>query len=579
VKVCFKGGKSVLQIISGKFFGQNERIVLEGRGVLYSNFHWYPDVELEIGKLRAVNQAGFPYSYVFEYKNQLEKDTSSTIGFQLVRTGDSVIIEQFKYLSFFGLRAYFSNDKNDVLLHCDSRQREGYFSYYPSEFAKTFFSETHGKEQDVTRFQELLVRVLALSRQHYVAVMNCLKTLYDSLTLAKYNMDLAYSMLVYCIETLAQRFDKYQPTWEDYDEGVRTKLDRILSGVNSNEADKIRKTLLESSHLKLSKRFTGFVTDHTSEEFFTTDAEKINVAVKRSHLLQSVKSAYNMRSSYVHSLEPLFKQLKVSYDVEYIEWDRKLLLTYNGLFRLTHHVISHFIYNPPETNEKDEQVDWRNELPGSVNFTLHPMFWFGKDHNPESARDQLEAYLSMWEEFHVVRGEALTLDTLSGLVTHYESILPQTNENLRKYMLSMYYIYNITETERPQYKGIINAYKNFFETCKIESLVVIFFCHQRWDWELDECYNILKGHMQRKGTKGSVKVPVVLEVQMLLHLGNQFLNTNDDEKFRDLFQIALCELPGDPDAQALISNSLRNQIPVDVGNVIEAYVSKRKLRQ
>ena len=48
----------MLQIITGKFFGNNERYSTECRAILYSNFSWNDTIETKVLKMDPVESYG-----------------------------------------------------------------------------------------------------------------------------------------------------------------------------------------------------------------------------------------------------------------------------------------------------------------------------------------------------------------------------------------------------------------------------------------------------------------------------------------------------------------------------------------
>ena len=182
----------MLQIISGKFFKSDDRHVHDGKGILYSNYSWAAPIETCVATLEPVDHFREISSYVLVYVNQIEKNGV------LVITGDSEILEQFQLLATFGLRAYFTPFRDEVAQICRKTSLGGTDQYVPSQFIPRFFEGgTNGNQQEVTGFIELVKKVIGLKRQTYNAVMSAFKTLRDSLLASNYNLDLAYSMIVY----------------------------------------------------------------------------------------------------------------------------------------------------------------------------------------------------------------------------------------------------------------------------------------------------------------------------------------------------------------------------------------------
>ncbi|NGY85240.1 hypothetical protein F6Y05_02170 [Bacillus megaterium] len=84
-------------------------------------------------------------------------------------------------------------------------------------------------------------------------IIKCLDRLVESIRTVKYDINAAYSMLVYALETLSQSFDNFTPTWEDYDQKVRRKLDKVFKDLKVEQSTALKDVLLDSAHLKLQK--------------------------------------------------------------------------------------------------------------------------------------------------------------------------------------------------------------------------------------------------------------------------------------------------------------------------------------
>jgi hypothetical protein len=116
------------------------------------------------------------------------------------------------------------------------------------------------------RHTVLIEKAIRLPRAKYVALIDVLDAVDRSLQAINGSLDLAYSLLVYALESLAQKFDRYQPKWDDYDQQLRGKLDKALKADPQLEAE-VRSILVEASHLKLNTRFRDFVETHISTDF------------------------------------------------------------------------------------------------------------------------------------------------------------------------------------------------------------------------------------------------------------------------------------------------------------------------
>ncbi|WP_410511753.1 hypothetical protein PaeBR_17010 [Paenibacillus sp. BR2-3] len=456
----------MLQIISGKFYKTNSIEAHEGLGVLYSNLRLHQPLKTCIGTLTPIDTHGVVSSYVFSYTNQLEVEYSG--GATLVRTGDPEIIHQFKLLCYFGLKAFFSTEKNDVILNCRSGRSNITDYFQPYKYVSRYFNEEISCSQDdLNRFVEFVSKVISLPRIVYKLLIACLDNLYHSFLTLNHNIDLSYSLIVYCLESLSQNFDQYEPTWNDYDQNVRTKLDKILFKIDDEKADNIRQILAQSSHLKLQKRFVDFIQSYIDDEYFINIEEGVHYPLRKSDVSAALINAYTMRSQYVHKLGTMIKQLKIDQIAgdEVFTWDNTPYLTFNGFQRLVRHVIINFINYQPSVER--EEYNWRDDLPGIVYFKLSPEYWVHQSSNftYEYADKKLEGFLQIVEG--LFRHDSNFID-ISELMKVYDSIIFTSPRKHQLPMVALYLIYTFFFTEIKdinKYQKIIGISKGLFKEC------------------------------------------------------------------------------------------------------------------
>lgn len=298
----------MLQIISGKFFGEGERYESGRKGILYSNLSWVRSIETCVGTLEPVDTGGSEVSsYVFSYLNQIEKEPAGGT----VRVGDPEIVEQFGLLCMIWFEAFFDSDKQNVIINCREKPAHAGDYYVGSKFAKPYLTPernvTVEQEEGFVRFVD---KVIGLPRRDYLAVMSFLQTVSHALHALRQNLDLAYSMLVYALEALSQGRSSYLPRWGDYDPNVKEQLDPVLDGLESETSETIRDVLLQNAHLKLQQQFLDFTVSHVPDNFFVENAEQVERPVRYSVVKRALKNAYQARSRYVHVLRPIIHQLK-----------------------------------------------------------------------------------------------------------------------------------------------------------------------------------------------------------------------------------------------------------------------------
>jgi hypothetical protein len=366
----------MLQIISGKFYKNPDRYSTPAKGITFSNYHTVAPINTCVATLEPVESyTSATGAYVINYTNVIEKP-KQVPKIAVVRGGDWVIVRQFELLCIFGLRAFFDGDRHAVEVNCRAKPSQATDQYVPAHYTERFFDPAiMASPEDADRFGKFVEKVIGLPRKHYTAVINALETFAHSLEIINYHLDLAYSMLVYSLESLCQTFDAYTPVWDDYEDEVREELDTLLAGIDPAKAVSIRGALLRAGHLRLRRRFISFATNHTKPSFYVEEAANRARPVKKSELERCLNNAYIMRSGYVHQLAPILSQLRIPHIAknDVFVWENQPYLTYAGLLRVVYHVIHSFIEDQPAVATED--FDWYQALPGVVQLPMAPRHW------------------------------------------------------------------------------------------------------------------------------------------------------------------------------------------------------------
>jgi hypothetical protein len=299
----------MLQILSGRFFGTGPIEEMESDSILYSNLAWSFPICTKVMELRPADlwhSAGLA-SYVVRYTNRYERRPDDA----LVLAAADEAVDQFRLLASFWFKAFFHPDRNHVEILCRSKSRNALDAGVPRSFVPRFF--TDGLSATATEAEGLVTfvaKVLAIPRPRYRLTIACIAGFFNALETIGTNFDLGYSLLVYVLKALGQGARNYTPTWQDYDPQVRERLNATFTQIDSAAAAEIRAALLASAQLKLTKRFVEFVTEHVTDEFFTTGAESVNPALPRSQLERALQNLYKARSGFVHELRKVRQQIR-----------------------------------------------------------------------------------------------------------------------------------------------------------------------------------------------------------------------------------------------------------------------------
>ncbi len=561
----------MLQIISGKFFKTDDRHITECRKITYSNYSWVKPIKTCVATLEPTDLGSRVSPYVIRYKEQIEKPSV------LICTDGSEIIQQFQLLCMFGLKAYFDTERNNLDFNCREYPRSSSDIYLPSKFVSHFFEpRIHGKKEEVDTFVKFVDKVIGLPREKYKGVMSCLNNFFHALQVLNYNIDIAYSMVVFSLESLCQNFEDYRPVWGDYYPEVKSKLEPYLSEVNPKEKKGIKKVLLESSNLKLQKRFIDFINDNLADSYFTNEANNVTNALRKSELDRVLKNAYRMRSGYTHQLKPILEQMKhpIIGEGDVLHWDNEPYLTFRGLVRLSHHVISNFIIK--QEYLEVEECNWRDELSGIFTMELAPSYWIGEHvgFGPSHARKKFSGFLT---QFQASRLSGSPMTDLRELLEKYESLIPTAKKQNKIAMLSMYHLYNsfiVPEARRPNYAKFLEKYKAMFDECCIESMIIHLLYNQKWPWDTEDCTSYYDNYKKNKFSKNTLSIPPLIELCLIAEIANMWLKAGDIEKYDEWLHTACLEASGKPDTQKLINECRLKRVEISYDSIFE--ITKNK---
>ncbi|WP_411735387.1 hypothetical protein [Paenibacillus sp. M2] len=549
----------MLQISSGKFFNDSELHITKRTVVLYSNLRHHSIIETKVGRLEpAFTGANDQVQvYLFTYENRIPK------GGVLVAVGDEEIVDQFIFYCSIKFKSIFTRDPDVIKKYCNNSPKDDSLSNSPLSLISHFFNtENNISVVSVEDFILSTEKLIGLPREIYSGVMACYRNIYHSLLHLNTNVDLAYSQLVYCLESLSQNFDGFVPTWDDYDQNIRLKLDVLLTSVGNEElSEEIRNILVKSANLKSQARFINFILQNTNDSFFQSEASESKYAIKKLDLKVALGNTYGQRSSFVHALKSMKKEAKmptVTSGEVFLE-DSNPFLTYRGLMRLTLHVLTNVVNAQPLLEK--EEYNWHDELPGVVKMNLSPQYWLGKTTNfkPEHATKKLEGFVIAFTSMLQNKEKVLKFD-LRPLLELYENLLPNSKEFDKLNMYALYVFYHelvAEDLKLPNYLATIDKYKDLLAKCSIEAMLLeLFFEDLSGNWDANTRELTFKQYKKLSYKIKKISLPNSIEVTIILAIANEFLKENNEYKFKELINVALNQLSGSIKLQEKLSEYL-----------------------
>jgi len=506
-------------------------------------------------------------SYLYAYTNQIEKQQGN---FSIARVGDGEIIEQFRLLCTFGLRATFAEDRSWVAHLCRTGTLGRSDEYAPSQRLPRYFApRVDGDMEEAQEFAALVEKILSLSRSDFLSIMTAIRAFSGALEVVGSSLDLAYSMLVYALESLSQKYIEYEPKWADFDDRTRRQLDPLLANVEPETAQGIRAALLNNAHLKLRAGFQEFICNHVEDSFFTTEASNHTFALQHCELRRATRNIYDVRSAYVHELTPLMHQLRMPQIAEgdVFRWEREPHLTFSGVVRLADHVIRTLIRRLRSVDRED--YNWRDALPGSVRLNMAPQYWIHQadGFRGVTAHQYFGGFLAHFLD-SALKGQPIC--DMNAVMEKIEQNGTQGELEHRRSMLGLYLLYNAClypEFGRPNWEQFLEHQQAVVDQPCIEMMAARMMLDGGFPWTAEEGEAALSRYSETRFHRGVLDLPSGTEIAITVGVANQALHEGLFEKHQSLLRKALLNSAGRPQIQSALQEAICNSSEVDM-NVI-----------
>ena len=515
----------VLQIASGKLFTNEPRQRNELRGVLHTNLCLLPGTHIETtaGRLLPTDtNSKNRNQLIYEFTELIEDEPSSGV---IASHGIDAYTHDFAALVSLGLNVMCTVEPNDTD-RLIGRQRSTKLLYPPSSFIPRVFDHTVWLKQDeLEPFIHFVNSLIALNRRVFLAAIRAIRTYVVALHRLPDDPELAYTLFVASIESLAQTFDNFQAEWTDYDNAKKKRIDAALVNADRDTKQRIRKALLETEHLLLARRFREFAIAHIGPDYFREETLNVEVPASRPDLEEALRSAYRIRSRFIHNLRELPRPLLISLmrgDTICVEG--KTLFTFRGIARLARYVILEFIQRQPKVEK--EKYDYRDERYGIVSVPLAPQYWIGKPNNLrlDSATKRFEGFLNQVSSCFQKNKDAAITD-LQPMLQRAEKLFASSNPKQRRSMLALYFLFNAlipNERRMPNLATIEHKYGTEIDAPSIEAMFVHLVLQVRPDWSLDTYQRLYDAYFEQRKKKDGLMVPRTLEAGIALELAERF---------------------------------------------------------
>ncbi|AQY66433.1 hypothetical protein [Pseudomonas veronii] len=537
----------MLQINTGKLYTTGIGRTNQLRGVLYTNLKlpWRDDIVTTCGTLRSTDGRKGSQALVYELEEHMEQGEEAP-GI-IVSHSVEPYLQDFSAVASFALNAIVTPDP-ELTAQLVSGQ-PGLSSYHPpAQFIRRCFDpELYVQEIEAKELVDFCEQLVGLERRVFLAAMRAIKTYVSGIHRIRDDLGLAYTLMVSAIESLAQDFDEYSSSWDDVDDRKRRPIDAALESVASDAADTVRSAILSVEHLSIGRRYREFVLSHIDESYYRTGDALVGHPIAQCELVEALRQAYSLRSKYVHLLHTLPNEVMLPHghsEVSYV--DRQPTLTFQGLSRLTRHVIRSFVRRGPKLER--EVYDYSLERSGVILGKLSPQYWVGhRMVSSKEIRRRLEGFLQQLvaRETHIP-GSQLT--DLSPLLADVERLIAQAPKADRAAMAVLHILFNINvhaDDRTPNCDQVHETLGKYIEAPSGEALVLLCYAiDPSAHWDLQKHHQGHDDFFKKRSKPSGLQIPRLFEAAITLTLAERYRSTGNMEQSRALLSFAVSNNPG-----------------------------------
>lgn len=535
----------MLQINTGKLFTRGVGRTNRLRGVLYSNLYLRDEpIVTAAGTLLGTNALRDSLSLVYELDERIEEEPIGPG--VLVSHGIEPFLVDFSALASFGFDAVVSPEA--ALVERLLSAKPSLASYEPPrDFLKrTFKDRIWITPEDSADFVVLVDDLLALDRRSFLAAMRAIRTYVAGVHRLLDDLGVAYTLMVSAVESLAQDFDGYQSGWDDVDEQKRKPVDAALSRASPRTAERVREAIVSAEHVLLSRRYRAFVKAHIDQRYFRTLAVDGGSPVAAYELDEALRGAYALRSKYLHNLRGLPDGLIHPFghwEVTYVE--RKAVLTFQGLARLTRTVIREFIARGRKVDL--EAYNYRHEQAGIRVVEMASHYWVAKPlRKADHAKLRLEGLLSQLVSVMNNEKDAVLTD-LRPMLSDVERMMPKASARNEPAMFALYVLFNLvvtSEQRMPGFDAFVDKHHTVFDRPSMEGLVALTYLDKIGEWPLEAHRQQLDQYFEVRATPKGLHAPRVFDAALCLALAERYREARDFDQMRSMISKAVESHPG-----------------------------------
>ena len=539
----------MLQIATGKLFTKpagRENLL---RGMLYTNAILARENAVETAAGRLLPSSSYsirPTVLVYEFTERMEGEEQGP-GVLVSSTVDPYL-QDYSVVVSFALNCACTPDV-DLARRLTTGQRGLATRVAPQTLVRRFFDgEIWCKPDELKFLEEFVEKLIGLPRRTFLGAMRALRTYVNGMHRIADDLELAYTLLVASVESLAQDFDGHESDWDSFDERKRKAVDQALSGADEVIAQRVREALLRVEHVALARRFREFAVAHTTPAYFRQGPSAASgLLLGKSDLAEALGMAYQSRSKYVHQLRRLPDAVTLGHGHgETAIEDRTTHLTLQGLSRLMRSVIIEFVMRQPTVQH--EPYNYRLERSGVVQVRMAPQYWVGGAEGDitKAGRDKLEGFLQQLASCLLREPDAVVTDLRPVLAAACEFV-PRLEKRLRLPYLALHALFNM-HVARQDFAEMPSAIETLIQEelgePSSEALIAHALSGQTVSWSLEAHRAWLNTYLRRRAAANGLRLPRLFEAALALELAERLRGVGDMEGCRGVVALAVENHPG-----------------------------------
>ncbi|MCQ4313708.1 hypothetical protein NAV33_17695 [Pseudomonas stutzeri] len=539
----------MLQIATGKLFSRPVGWENLLRGMLYTNANIEPElvVETAAGKLIPSSRSSIqPTVLVYEMQERMEAEEKAPG--VLVSCTAEPYLSDFAVVTSFALNCVCSPDI-DLARRLTSGKKGLATHASPHQFVSRFFEpELWCNPEEVAFLQAFVGQLIGLPRQTYLGVMRAIRTYINGMHRIADDLELAYTLLVASVESLAQDFDGHESDWASYDERKRQAVDEALTGADETVAQRVRDALLTEEHTALARRFREFVIAHTPPEYFRDASLVPGEALASTDITESLVMAYQARSKYVHQLMRLPAVVVLGHGYgETVLHERKAYLTLQGLSRLMRNVIIEFVASQPSL-DREPYPRYYLERTNIIQLRMAPQYWVGNVEGDllSAGRSKLEGFLEQLVPCQLGEDGSVLTD-LRPILSAVADVVLGAKRDPRLPYLALYTLFNMVvpvEQRAPIPEGIEKLIQQDLSQPSPEALLVHTVAGKVPGWTLEVHDQTIESYFKRRSRPSGLRFPRFYEAAVTLDLAERYRLEGDILNCRRLVALAVESHPG-----------------------------------